>query len=139
MIKTCTKCGFIGDDVKFRKGKNVCKKCIAEYNKQYCENNKEKYAEYKKKYYENNKERCAEREKQWRENNKERYAERQKQYYENNKEKCSEYKKQNVITINNETFRFNTAPEELKPYINFLIKERTLKNIIKKYKQEKFK
>jgi len=64
MIKTCIKCGFIGDDVKFSKGENVCKKCKAEWHKQYCENNKERIAERDKQYYENNKKEISERRKQ---------------------------------------------------------------------------
>ena len=81
-------------------------KCIAdrkkkEYQKQYAENNKEKFLEYRKEYYEENKEKIKEQKKKYRdehkeqikeyyETNKEILSHKKKQYYENNKEKILE-------------------------------------------------
>lgn len=56
MNKKCSKCGFEGDSTLFRNRRNVCKKCIAEYNKKYAEENKEKIAEYQETYIEEKKE-----------------------------------------------------------------------------------
>ena len=103
VFKRCSKCGEwkVASTVNFYKKKDGkyglnsrCKKCRAEYKKQYRENNKDKIAEYKKQYYENNKEKLAEQHKQYRENNKDKKAKYNKQYYENNKERISEHKKQ---------------------------------------------
>ena len=102
-FKTCTKCGetLPATTEYFRKSKNgkyglkgTCKKCIAEYDKQYRENNKDKIAEQKKQYYENNKDKIAEQKKQYRENNKDKILEQEKQSRENNKDKRTEYGKQ---------------------------------------------
>ena len=99
--KVCSKCGeekLLGE---FKKSKSykfgvkgVCKVCIAEYRKEYYENNKEVTAERRKEYYENNKEAIVEYKKEYRENNKEVIADYQKEYAKNNKEAIVEYKKE---------------------------------------------
>ena len=80
--KECNKCHevkLIDEFYKCKRSKDglqvKCKQC----EKQYREDNKERYQEY---------------DKQYKENNKERYQEYNKQYYKNNKEYCQEYSKQ---------------------------------------------
>lgn len=55
-MKTCSKCGFVGEEKYFIKKGYWCKKCRSEYNKKYREKNVEKLKEYQKEYYENNSE-----------------------------------------------------------------------------------
>lgn len=64
VFKRCTKCGETLPATteyfhKYKNGKyglrSICKKCIAEYGKQYNENNKDKILERQKQYYEDNK------------------------------------------------------------------------------------
>ena len=86
-----------------------CKLCLAEYQRQYRLNNKEKIieinrlyrlnnkekiAEIKKQHYKNNKENIEAYQKQYREDNKEKVANRKKIYQQNNKEKIAIYQKQ---------------------------------------------
>ena len=33
-MKTCSKCGFVGDDSLFEEKSNICKKCRKEYKKE---------------------------------------------------------------------------------------------------------
>ena len=60
VFKKCGKCGewLVASKVNFHKNKDgkyglksICKKCMAEYRKQWCEENKDK----RKQYYEENK------------------------------------------------------------------------------------
>ena len=99
VFKRCTKCGetLPATTEYFHKAKGgkyglrgKCKKCEAEYGKQYREDNKDKERERYKQYYENNKDKI----KQYREDNKDKIAERNKQWYENNKDKILEQHKQ---------------------------------------------
>ena len=114
VFKRCSKCGEwkVASTVNFYKKKDGkyglnsrCKKCRAEYKKQYRENNKDKIAEYKKQYYENNKEKLAEQHKQYYENNKDKILEYSKQYRENNKDKIAEY----FATPQGQASRFNNS------------------------------
>jgi len=41
-IKTCLKCGFVGDEDLFKKNTNICKKCISKYNAEWNKNNPDK-------------------------------------------------------------------------------------------------
>ena len=102
-FKTCTKCGetLPATTEYFYKAKggkyglnSTCKKCKAERDKQYYENNKDKVREQNKQYYEANKDKHSKYMKQWYEANKDKRLEQQKQYYEDNKDKISEYHKQ---------------------------------------------
>ena len=77
MEKKCSKCGKVKPLDEFSKQKRGkfgvrahCKSCMAEYQKQYQEANREKLAEYQKQYYEANREKWTEYQKQY---NKERY------------------------------------------------------------------
>ena len=110
--KECNKCHevkLIDEFYKCKRSKDglqvKCKQCekqyrednkerYQEYDKQYKENNKEWYQEYNKQYYKNNKEYIKENNKQYKENNKEWYQEYKKQYYKDNKERYQEYSKQ---------------------------------------------
>jgi len=116
--KVCTKCGVEKESTNefFSKNKAgkyglkvACKSCqalqykqyrqenkesIAEYHKQYHQDNKEQEKQYyrdnkeqKKQYYRDNKEHIAKYNKQYQQENKERFAERKKQYQQENLEK----------------------------------------------------
>lgn len=102
-FKTCTKCGetlpatteYFHKDKKGKYGLvSKCKRCRAEQDKQYREDNKDKIAEYQKQWYENNKDKKLKQSKQYREKNRDKITERSKQYHENNKDKISERHKQ---------------------------------------------
>ena len=56
MNKTCIKCGEVKPIGEYHKGKNQCKACKAEYDKQYRQDNKEHRKQYNKQYYQDNKE-----------------------------------------------------------------------------------
>ena len=111
--KKCTKCGEVKQIECFSKNKGTkdgyhtwCKLCqkqyrkknkerIAERNKQYYEENKERNKQYREEY----KERRAELNKQWRKENKERIVEYAKQYRKKNKERNKQYRKKNKERI----------------------------------------
>ena len=63
------------------------------YQKQWREDNKDKFSEYKKKYREANKEKIAESERLYNENNKEKRAEIRRKSRQKNREKTKEYEK----------------------------------------------
>lgn len=118
--KTCSKCGFIGDEALFVKNRNQCKKCKNEYQKKYQKENPEKgkirskryrekhpekikeYSEkYRKEHSEEVKvynikwrkehpEKVKEYSKNWREQNPEKIKERDKKYYKENSKKVKE-------------------------------------------------
>jgi uncharacterized Zn finger protein (UPF0148 family) len=105
-MKTCSKCGFVGDDELFVKGRIVCLECnkerkkeyyesnkkyVKEKAKEYRENNREKYLISSRKYYESNKYSINKVNSNYRENNREKIAKMKKEYCENNKEKIKEY------------------------------------------------
>lgn len=77
----CIKCGF---------EKNIderCKKCLAEYGKQWRFNNVEKNRQNHRKYHKNNREKINQRIKNWEIQNKERVIQRRKKWYLKNKDK----------------------------------------------------
>jgi len=103
MNKTCIKCGEVKPIGETVKGTNQCKACMAEYKKQYYQDNKEhikqyyqdnkkRYAQHHRQYRQDpvNKERRKQYNKQWRQDNKE-YS---KQWYQDNKEGVSQRNKQ---------------------------------------------
>ena len=102
MNKTCSKCGEVKPIGEYHKGRNQCKACRAEYNKQYYQDpvikehkkqydkqyyqdNKEHIKQYNKQYYQDpdNKEHKKQYNKQWRQDNKEHNKQVRKQYYQN--------------------------------------------------------
>jgi len=96
-VKTCSRCGEtkpVSEFSKYKAKKDglqvYCKPCVAEYNRKYREENKEKCAEYNRKYREENKEKIVECNRKYREENKEKELERHRKYREENKEKCAE-------------------------------------------------
>jgi hypothetical protein len=56
MIRTCSKCGFDGDDSLFQKGRNTCKECGKKYKKAWYTEHKDSWTGY----YEENKKRILE-------------------------------------------------------------------------------
>ncbi|MDD4804702.1 MAG: hypothetical protein PHN69_06085 [Candidatus Pacebacteria bacterium] len=79
-MKTCSRCGYKGEDALFLKGRNICRECNKKYKKAwyaehkeswviYSEKHKEERAEYFKKRYAQNKERISEVKKAWRTKN----------------------------------------------------------------------
>lgn len=101
MKKTCSKCGETKELTEFHKKKSgkfgvssACRVCLALYQREYRQNNKEKLAEYEKEYYQNNREKRLGYQREYRQNNKEELAEYFKKYRQNNKEKLAEYVKE---------------------------------------------
>ena len=96
-IKTCIKCGFIGEETFFAKGRNVCKKCASIYTKNYRKENKEKIRKDQKEYRINNKEKIKVKRKQTEHENPEKTKanrkKRNKKYREKNPEKVKETQK----------------------------------------------
>lgn len=102
--KTCVKCEILKEISEFSKAKNNkdgyhgrCKLCIRQFNKEYCEKNKEKLKNSRKTYNEQNKERFEERNKRLREKNKNEKKQYNKMYQEKNKEKIRERKRKYEI------------------------------------------
>jgi len=117
-VKRCNKCLMEKEINLFPKTGAKCKKCIAQYKKEYLFLNNKKVKQSQKKYYENNKEKVKEKvkeyiknnkgkikeykdeynknnpkleyHKEYREKNKELVSQRKKDYYQNNKEKVKE-------------------------------------------------
>tara|TARA_Y100000296_G_C5051910_1_gene195276 strand:- start:44 stop:655 length:612 start_codon:yes stop_codon:yes gene_type:complete len=94
MNKTCITCGEVKPIGEYRKGRNQCKACRAEYSKQYSkqwrQDNKEHIKQYRKQWRQDNKEHIKQYgkqySKQWRQDNKEYDKQRKKQHYQDNKE-----------------------------------------------------
>lgn len=106
--KTCVKCGILKEIYEFQVAKNnkdghtgKCKQCLKQYNKEYCENNKDSLKKNRKVYNAQNKERFEERNKKLREKNKDKAKEYNKIYRENNKEKIREQKR-GYMAVNKE-------------------------------------
>ena len=107
---------------------NICvnKLIPTRTDKEYYENNKERYkqyrqdnkdliSEYKKEYRQDNKEKISEYNKQYNQDNKEKILERQKQYNQDNNEKKMEYREKNKEKINEsrrERYRLNKIKNE---------------------------
>ena len=101
-MKTCRVCLvelIVGENWTTGQAKfnnKICITCRKEYDKEYCENNKEKKKEYYEEYYQNNKDRLALYRKEHRSKLeiKKKNHERQKEYYKENKEKIQEHHKE---------------------------------------------
>jgi len=91
MNKTCSKCGEVKPIGECRKGRNQCKACIAEYNKQWRQDNKEHKKQYDKQWRQDNKEHI----KQYYQDNKEHKKQYRKQHYQDNKEHIKQYYQDN--------------------------------------------
>lgn len=92
--KVCKKCGQELPLTMFRKQRNKCKACEAEYCKQWAANNKEYIANRKKQWNAENSEYLKEYKKEYRRNNKEQISEYNKQYREKHKENLAVIGKQ---------------------------------------------
>jgi len=88
------------------------KKQIAEYKKQYGENNKEKIFKYKTQYREDNKEKISEYGKQYYLGHKEQIAEKNRQYNINNKKQLARKKRQ--YYLKNPNISTNSRARRLK-------------------------
>lgn len=99
VFKRCSKCGEwkVASTVNFGKAKrnkyrlnSYCKKCQAEYYKQYSEDNKDKIKQYR----ETHKEEIKERKKKYNETHKEQILEYKRKNYYRYREKYREYDRQ---------------------------------------------
>jgi len=123
--KVCSKCKGEKDVKEFNSGRNRCKLCIKEYNKEYSkeyyENNKDNLKEYNKEYYKKCGEKIKERTKEYYEYNKEYYKEYNKEYKKKNKEILSnnskEYREKNkeILSNNSKEYRKKNK-DKLKEY-----------------------
>jgi len=111
---------------------SYCKDCHKivykkDYNKEYYENNKEKFkenhkkwceendrTEYRKKYWSDNSDKLKAKQKEFRENNKELVAERKRKYWES----LSPEKKEELKTRKRELYHKNKYKEKKKDYVN---------------------
>ena len=84
-MKTCSKCGFVGDKSLFTKKRNVCKPCIKEYHKEYQIKNKDKIKDIKKEYGIKNKDEIKRRIQDYQNKNKKKIKEYHKEYNIKNK------------------------------------------------------
>ena len=55
-MKTCSKCGVVGEDLLFRTNRNICKTCDHKYHHEHYMKNRSKILKRCKKRFDNNKE-----------------------------------------------------------------------------------
>jgi len=98
-MKTCIKCGFVGDDELFKPKTNRCKNCIYLEGKLYRERNAEKIKQKKREYELNNREIIKEKHHQYYLNNKEHLYKQTTEWVKANREKrkeiCKRYDEKN--------------------------------------------
>ena len=92
---TCRKCKLEKAELCFSKDKsrfnglnNICKQCVAEHDKIYCEKNKVKRREQSRKWKAENYDKDRQRKKKWYRDNLEHTLETAKEYRTKNKKKC---------------------------------------------------
>lgn len=145
-MKTCTKCGLIGELGLFCKNKNLCRECNKSQCKEYKNKNKDKCEEYNKQYRishseelklarikwnTNNKDKIREYDKRYKDSNRELINISAKEYRENNKEILSEKFKiryrnnKDVILLKQKEYRNNNREK-----ISNRIKTNNSKNIV---------
>jgi len=90
-MKTCIKCGFVGDVSLFAKKLNQCKQCISKHKKEYREKNKEKIREQQGKHYKKNKEKIILQISVWSLKNKDKKSVYNKKYRKRNVDKINTY------------------------------------------------
>ena len=95
------------------------RKEVKEYNKQWIEQNKDRFKENRQRWNNNNKEKIKDYSKTWSENNKEKIKDYSKKYFLNNKDKIKE--KTNQYYLNNK--------EKVKKYNKNYNKEQYKSNI----------
>ena len=121
-MKKCIKCLVEKETTEFLKSRNVCKKCISIYKKEYSSKNCEKIKNYMKEYYNTNQDLLKDRQvsryrkdtkakieyqKKYTEINRERIRSYKKEYYDENKDSIREYKReyQNLRRKNDTIFK----------------------------------
>ena len=109
-LKICSKCGVEKSVEEFRKGRNQCKLCQSEHNKEYRKehyiNNKEYYKEYRKEYQINNKEKLKEIHEEYYIKHKDSLKEQFKEYYIKHKDEILEYQKEYRINNKDEILEY---------------------------------
>ena len=128
-MKKCKKCDFEGENDLFRKTSNICKKCKAEYDKQYRIENIEKIKKYHKNYVKEyniknrknkskynkeygikNKKKISEHKREYQYKNKDKILERQRKYYRNRKKNDIFFKlRRHVSRIINKHLKKNNS------------------------------
>ena len=88
--KECYKCGYIGNEEDFRKNRNICKKCVAEYGSKYRQENKEQCREYYKNFKRTEKGKLCE--KRYREKHRDEINERSRELLSENVESLEKRK-----------------------------------------------
>jgi len=110
-VKTCSKCGETKPIDEFCKGRNVCKICRSQYDKEYYLKNKDKIRERDKEYQKENrlenKDNIREYQKEYWLKNREKLREPQKEYRLKNKDKINEYFKERYRTVPKFRLRLN--------------------------------
>jgi hypothetical protein len=146
-MKLCRCCNIEKGVIEFDKGRNQCKECRREHNKQYQkiykENNTEKVKSSSKRWFDNNKEKRKQYQKdnpeiskkankKWRGNNLEKSKEISKNYYGNNKEKVIENNKKyylnNKDKVNLRLNKYYKNRRDLDPVFKLKI---SIKNLIR--------
>ena len=95
MIKTCSKCGFIGEENLFVKGGNICKKCKNEQQRILYQKDPEKYRNRSREYRKNNSEKVKQDQKIAHIKYKQKYPDKIKKRQLIANEKSKEFRKNN--------------------------------------------
>lgn len=120
-MKRCIKCDIDKNFDDFSLGRNVCKTCISDYQKEWRKKNKKKMAMHSKNYRQNNLKKVKSFQKNWYENNSENAKEYSKNYRKDNQEKVKktwrEYRKNNKEKIKKQKKEYYEKNKEwLKEY-----------------------
>lgn len=101
-MKTCSKCGFVGENIFFTLKFYTCKKCTSKYNKEYKNKNSIKIKETNNIYVLKNKESIKEYKANYYKANRKKILENKKIYRLENEEKIKNYriKNKNKIKLN---------------------------------------
>ena len=99
--KRCSRCDRILDYGRFNKNITTsdgadhwCRECVAERQREYRQQNKDKRKEYDREYYQQNKDKKNEHDREYRQQNKDKIKERKREYYEKNKDKIKDYNRE---------------------------------------------
>jgi len=85
-LKTCIKCGLVGEESEFTPRENLCKACKSKRKKEWDIKNAEHVKSYTDKYRNENKDRRSKSKKEWDINNSEHVKSYAKEYRKDNKE-----------------------------------------------------
>lgn len=89
-MKKCIKCELELDDNLFYNRRNVCKKCISEYRKNWVKNNKDVMSNHSKNWRNKNLEKSKKTQKNWYDTNKEEVKKKRKSYVDENYDRVKE-------------------------------------------------